>query len=140
MRKLTYLAVCEPDESNGYGVYFPDLPGCVTYGTDIENARKNANEVLKLHIFGMQEDKKELPEPQQIIKDTKKGDCILAISVFPELIRNELDNRRVKTNCTIPYYLKKEGEKEGINFSQLLEIALKELLHNSKKHLFATKI
>ena len=42
MKKITYLAVCEPDGDNGFGVYFPDLPGCVTYGSDIDEARKNA--------------------------------------------------------------------------------------------------
>lgn len=30
MRKLTYLAVFEPSD-DGYGVYFPDLPGCITW-------------------------------------------------------------------------------------------------------------
>lgn len=29
MRKLTYLAVLEPSSDNGYGVYFPDIPGCI---------------------------------------------------------------------------------------------------------------
>lgn len=131
MKKLTYLAVCEPDGENGFGVYFPDLPGCVTYGSDIDDAKINAKEALELHIYGMQEDGEVLPDPKQSIEDTKKGDCILAITVYPELVKNELDNRRVKTNCTIPAYLKREGEKEGVNFSQLLEYALKELLSGS---------
>jgi predicted RNase H-like HicB family nuclease len=134
MNKLTYLAVCEPDGENGFGIYFPDLPGCVSYGSDIEEAKKNAKEALELHIYGMQEDGEILPNPQQCITDTKEGDCILAITVFPELVKNELDNRRVKTNCTIPAYLKKEAEKEGINFSQLLECALKNLLSGSHTH------
>ena len=133
MNKLTYLAVCEPNKENGFGVYFPDLPGCVTYGSDIDDAKVNAKEALELHIYGMQEDGEVLPDPKQCIEDTKEGDCILAITVYPELVRNELDNRRVKTNCTIPAYLKRAGEKEGINFSQLLEYALKELLSGSKK-------
>ena len=133
MEKLTYLAVCEPDGENGFGVYFPDLPGCVTYGTDIDNARKNAKEDLELHIYGLQEDGEELPEPQQCITDTKQGDCVLAITIYPELVKNEFDNRRVKTNCTIPAYLKRKGEKEGVNFSQLLEYALKALLSGNEK-------
>lgn len=81
----------------------------------------------------MQEDGEVLPDSKQCIEDTKEGNCILAITVYPELVKNELDNRRVKTNCTIPAYLKREGEKEGIIFSQLLEYALKELLSGSKQ-------
>ena len=138
MKKITYLAVCEPDENNGFGVYFPDLPGCVTYGSDIDDARKNAKEALELHIYGMQEDGECIPEPQQFIADTNKGDCVLAITIYPELVKNELDNRRVKTNCTIPAYLKREGEKEGVNFSQLLEYALKELLKGSVSYSLKT--
>lgn len=138
MKKITYLAVCEPDGNNGFGVYFPDLPGCVTYGSDIDDARKNAKEALELHIYGMQEDGDCIPEPQQFIADTNKGDCVLAITIYPELVKNELDNRRVKTNCTIPAYLKREGEKEGVNFSQLLEYALKELLKGSVSYSLKT--
>lgn len=138
MKKITYLAVCEPYGNNGFGVYFPDLPGCVTYGSDIDDARKNAKEALELHIYGMQEDGECIPEPQQFIADTNKGDCVLAITIYPELVKNELDNRRVKTNCTIPAYLKREGEKEGVNFSQLLEYALKELLKGSVSYSLKT--
>ena len=88
----------------------------------------------------MQEDGEVLPEPKQCIENTKEGDCILAITVYPELVKNELDNRRVKTNCTIPAYLKREGEKEGINFSQLLEYALKELLSGSKQRVINSSL
>ena len=140
MNKITYLAVCEPDGENGFGVYFPDLPGCVTYGSDIDDARIKAKEALELHIYGMQEDGEDLPVPKQCVKDTKQGDCILAITVYPELVKNELDNRRVKTNCTIPAYLKREGEKEGVNFSQLLEYALKNLLFEKKSQLMVSQI
>lgn len=138
MNKITYLAVCEHNEDeSGYGVYFPDLPGCVSYGSDIESAKTNAQEALELHIYGMQEDGEKLPEPTQCITAKKNGDCIFAITIFPDLIKNELDNRRVKTNCTIPAYLKKEGEKAGINFSQLLECALRELLSGNSPQLLS---
>ena len=52
MRKITYLAVFESIES-GYSVYFPDLPGCVSYGESFEDAQKQAAEALGLHIYGM---------------------------------------------------------------------------------------
>lgn len=55
MRKLSYLVVLEPSEE-GYGVYFSDLPGCISYGNSIEEARKNATEALELHVYGMEKD------------------------------------------------------------------------------------
>ena len=56
MRKLTYLAVLEPSDDGGFGVYFPDLPGCISYGSDLEEAIANAKEALELHIYGMEKD------------------------------------------------------------------------------------
>lgn len=45
MRKLSYLAVFEPS-GDGYSVYFPDLPGCISYGNSYEEAQKEAADAL----------------------------------------------------------------------------------------------
>ncbi len=58
-----YLAILEPAEGGGYGVVFPDFPGCVTRGRDAEEATRNALEALLLHVEGMIEEGLELPEP-----------------------------------------------------------------------------
>ena len=50
-----------PDD--GYGVVFPDLPGCVSSGHTIEQAYEHAFEALALHIEGMNEEGLPLPEP-----------------------------------------------------------------------------
>lgn len=41
-------------------------------------------------------------------------------------------NRAVKKNCTIPYWLNKEAERRGINFSKALQNALLEILDADK--------
>ena len=61
MAKRTYAAAVEPAEG-GYGVSFPDLPGCVSFGTDLEDAVRQAEEALSLHMEGMAEDGEALPE------------------------------------------------------------------------------
>lgn len=111
MRKITYLAVLERSEE-GYGVYFPDLPGCISYGKDIEDARKNATEALELHFYGIEKEKEIIPEASQDIdrKDLNEKDIIVAIDIFPDIVRDEMDNRRVKTNVTIPAWLKEIAE------------------------------
>ncbi|MCX8101071.1 MAG: type II toxin-antitoxin system HicB family antitoxin [Geminicoccaceae bacterium] len=58
-----YPAILEPAEKGGYGVVFPDFPGCVTAGATAEEAIRNALEALLLHIEGMIEEGLELPEP-----------------------------------------------------------------------------
>lgn len=47
MRKLTYPAVLEPAGGGAYSVYFPDLPGCISYGKDFETA---LSELSLIHI------------------------------------------------------------------------------------------
>lgn len=64
MIEFIFLAVFEPTES-GYSVYFPDLPGCVSYGADFEDARKQAAEALGLHIYSMEKDGDEIPTPSE---------------------------------------------------------------------------
>ena len=107
MRKLTYLAVFEPAET-GYSVYFPDLPGCVSYGEDFEEAQRQAAEALGLHIYGMEKDGDKTPVPSktpQVDPETAAGYMVSPVTVFPDLVRNELDNKAVKTNLTIPVSL-----------------------------------
>jgi len=133
MRKSTYIAVFEPS-SDGYGVYFPDLLGCVSYGKTYGEAEEMAKEALGLHLYGMEKDLDEIPEPSSIEKlsiaeETENGYILSPITVYPDVVKNELDNKAVKTNLTIPAWLKELAEERRVNFSQLLTVALKEYLN-----------
>jgi predicted RNase H-like HicB family nuclease len=44
------LRVERYDEDGGYLVYYPDLPGCQTWGTTFEAAVANAEEALTLFL------------------------------------------------------------------------------------------
>ena len=130
MRKLTYLGVFEPTRT-GYSVYFPDLPGCVSYGEGFEEALKQAAEALGLHIYGMEKDGDKIPVPSktpQIDPETTAGYMVSPVTIFPDIVKNELDNRAVKTNLTIPAWLKELAEAEGVNYSKVLQAALMDYL------------
>lgn len=58
--ELTYLAVLEPS-ADGYGVYFPDLPGCISFEKNIEDTIKMAREALDIHIYEMEKDGDDYP-------------------------------------------------------------------------------
>ncbi len=77
MRKLTYLAVFETDENPDISVYFPDVPGCVSWGTDFDHALKMAQEALSLHIYGMEKDGEELPRRTDKIPHLSAGDMVV---------------------------------------------------------------
>lgn len=128
MRSLTYLAVLEPS-SGGYGVFFPDLPGCISAGANIVEAQQNAREALELHIYGMEKDGDALPAPSRHLASEDTEGCIVtAVTIFPDLVRHEMENRRVKTNVTIPLWLKELAETRKVNYSKLLETSLIEYL------------
>lgn len=126
MRKTTYLAVFEPS-GDGYAVSFPDLPGCISYGSSFEQAQREAEDALGLHLYGMEKDGDLIPPPSAaptIDPETAPGFLVCPVSVYLDMIRNELDNRRVKTNTTLPAWLKDAAEQRGVNYSHLLEAAL----------------
>ena len=52
---MYYVATLDPhdDGSGRYDVTFADLPGCVTQGTDLEDALRMAQEAVSLHVAGM---------------------------------------------------------------------------------------
>ena len=133
-KKMTYIAVLEPNNTNGYGIYFPDLPGCISVGKNFEDAKKCAKECLELHIYGMEKDGEELPAPSESIsKDSiEEGSYLYPVTIYPDLIRIEMDQKRVKTNTTIPFYLKQLAEINHINMSRVLEAALIEILDIKK--------
>ena len=130
MRKVTYIAVMEP-VNDGYSIYFPDLPGCTSYGQDFDNAHKQATEALELHVYGMEKDGEPLPDPSKnpnIDPETSTGYILTPVTIFPNIVKNELDNRAVKTNLTIPAWLKELAEAQGVNYSKIFQTALMEYL------------
>lgn len=129
MRKLMYLAVLEPSDDGGFGVYFPDFPGCISYGSNADEAINNAKEALELHVYGMEKDGEKLPPSVMTINIKDITGMAFLITIFPDMVADEMNNRRVKTNVTIPAWLKDIAEKrEDVNLSKILELALMDYL------------
>ncbi len=126
---LTYPAIftCE---DNGYWVKFIDLDGCFSDGTTLSEAMENAKEAMGLFL----EDLNKYPECTTNIKDIKLEDnqIISFITVNLDEHRKKYENKSVKKTLSIPAWLNTIAEKEGINFSQLLQKALIETLHIDK--------
>ncbi len=51
-----------PDETGGYTVEVPSLPGCISEGDTIDEALENIKEAIKLHIESMQAHGEEVPD------------------------------------------------------------------------------
>ncbi len=61
-----YVALIHKDETSDYGVSFPDLPGCITAGSTLDEAREMASEALALHLGGLAEDGEAVPESSSL--------------------------------------------------------------------------
>lgn len=120
-------------DDDGISVEFPDLEGCFTCGDTTQEAIINAKEAMGLHLFGMEEDNETIPTPTDI-KDIKLEDnqSIVLIEVYMPIIREAINNQSVKKTLTIPRWLNNLAEKNNINFSQLLQSALKDILNVPK--------
>jgi predicted RNase H-like HicB family nuclease len=96
----------------------------------MEHAIKMAKEALGLHYWGMEKDGDELPEPTYPpYEDMEKDDFVIPIEIFPDIVKGAIENKAIKKTLTIPYWLNAEAEAADVNFSQLLQNALKEYLH-----------
>lgn len=129
MDRYIFLAIFEPCEEGGYTVTFPDLPGCITEGDTVAEAMQMAKEALELFLWNMEDDGETIPVPTKP-EDIKlnNGSFISVIEAYMPLIRIDMANKAVKKTLTIPSWLNKAAEEKKVNFSQVLQMALKDYL------------
>ena len=128
MRKEMYPAVFSTDGKTGYTVMFPDLLGCVTEG-DTKEAVEMAEDALGIYLYSLSEDGEEFPEasnPADI--KCEKGEFTDLVVWDEEEYLKRTDNKAVKKTLTIPSWLNYKAEEKQLNFSQILQRALREEL------------
>jgi predicted RNase H-like HicB family nuclease len=64
---MRYAVVIERANGN-YSAYVPDLPGCVTTGTTVEEVERNIREAVAFHLDGLREDGLPIPVPSTIVE------------------------------------------------------------------------
>lgn len=127
MSKHFYPAVFH-SEDVGYSVSVPDIDGCFTQGDSLDEAVEMCESAIGLAIDndGMFIYPK-ASKPQDIALEN--GDFVAMVAFDEVEYRKKNDNRAVKKTLTIPSWLNVAAEKSNINFSQVLQAALKEQLH-----------
>ena len=61
MRILNYRILLRKEPEGGYTVIVPSLPGCITYGDNIEQATEMAKEAIELYIENLREHGEDIP-------------------------------------------------------------------------------
>ncbi len=127
-----YIGIIHKDPDSDYGVSFPDFPGCITAGLDLDDARAMAEEALAFHVEGMMEDGEPIPEPSSL-------EAVMADPVAREgvaiLVPLRIVVKSVRVNITVPEDALREidayAEREGFTRSGFLVTAAKKAMRDA---------
>ena len=125
-----YIALIHKDEGSDYGVSFPDLPGVISAGSTLDEARAMATEALAFHLEGLAADGEAVPEPtslEEIMATAENRDGVAVLIQAPvEEIKS------VRVNITLPSdvlnQIDERAEREGFTRSGFLAQAARKAM------------
>ena len=130
MAKYVYPAIFTKEENGLYSVDFPDIKGCVTCGDDLADALYMAQDVLAFTLYDYERDNKKVPVPSDTdsieVPSGSFVNCVLCDTLEYQKRNN---NKAVKKTLSIPEWLNELAINSGVNFSQVLQDALKSQLN-----------
>lgn len=111
---------------DGISIEFPDLPGCLPCADNTEEAFRNAREAMALHLLTSEQDGEEIPTPSTIETiPVSSKQIVTLIEVWMPPFRDAIEYKSIKKTLTIPKWLNDMAEEHHLNFSQVLQEALK---------------
>lgn len=124
MANAVYVGTLERGPE-GFGVFFPDVPGCVSAGRDLHEAIQQGELALAAHIELLAELGEDVPEPSADPESRIDGDLDIA-GLF--LARIELPGKAVRLNITMDEGLVARIDRVAKNRSAFLAEAAREAL------------
>lgn len=123
------------DEKDTVLIEVPDW-SILTEGFGMADAIHMARDAIGLKAIYYEDKEMAIPEPRWIYDiDLSKGtfvkdgrNCVSLVDIDFAEYRKKSDNKSVRRNVTIPYWLNQEAEKANINVSKVLQNALMEVL------------
>lgn len=131
--KYIYTATFVPNkDGTKYYCRVPDLPGCITTGSSIDDAIEMITDAASGWLVVAEDEGNEIPvaTPQHKLDIPDKATCsIIRIDTFA--YRAATDTRAVRKNVSLPAWMATLAEKRGVNCSQVLQDGLMQLLNAS---------
>ena len=125
VERYFYPAVFTYEEGKEIAVVFPDLDAA-TSGEDDDDALLSARELLGCVMFGREEDGEEIPEPTPLSSvKLEPNERAVLVDVYMPAVRMAQNNKSVNRTVTLPAWLNAAALERNINFSQVLQDALK---------------
>ena len=118
---MKFAVFLEKDDGTDFGVSVPDLPGCFSAGSTIEEAFENAEEAILTHIEGLMMDGEEVPFPRKIDELKVINPNVNYVWGIVSVDMGKLSKEIKRINITIPEnvlskidaFAQKEGESRS---------------------------
>ena len=124
-----YPAIFTYEPEQEISIIFPDL-NCATSGVNDDDALLSARELLGCVLNGLEEDGEEIPAPTPLSEvGLQQNQRAVLVDVYMPSVRMAQINRSVNRTVTLPAWLNAAALERNINFSQVLQDALKAQLH-----------
>lgn len=129
IERYVYPAIFTYEDGQEIAVVFPDLD-VATSGENDDDALFSARELLGAVMAGLEEDGEAIPEPT-LLKDVplESNQRAVLVDAYMPSIRLARVNRSVNRTVTLPAWLNAAALERGVNFSQVLQDALRAQLH-----------
>lgn len=126
--KYAYPAIFTPLANGEYDVELPDLPGCRSCGKDLADAIFMIEDAASMWLWDAESKSEPIPTATEapLLESPQFINFIIADT---DEYRKKYDNKAVKKTLSIPNWLNIQAEQAGVNFSQVLQEALKEKLN-----------
>lgn len=125
VERYFYPAVFGYEDGQEISVFFPDLD-VATSGNNDDDALMSARELLGCVLFGLEEDGEEIPSPTALnAVQLEANERAVLVDVYMPSVRMAQNNKSVNRTVTLPAWLNAAALERNINFSQVLQDALK---------------
>lgn len=123
--KYVYPAIFDYSDE-GISISFPDLPGCLSCAWNDEEALYMAEDALGLWMFMLEEEGDDIPDPSKLADIiTSDMQRTVLVGVWMPIVRKAVNNKSIKKTLSIPQWLDMMAREQDINFSFVLQEALK---------------
>lgn len=125
VERYFYPAVFTYEDGQEIAVTFPDLD-VATSGENDDDALLSARELLGCVMFGLEEDGEAIPAPTALNEvHTEENERVVLVDAYMPSVRMAQVNKSVNRTVTLPAWLNAAAMERNINFSQLLQDAIK---------------
>lgn len=125
--KYAYPAIFTLLDNGEYDVRVPDLPGCHTCGKNLVDAISMIEDAAAMWLWDAENNSEAIPPATSLVA-TSENQFVSYIVADVDEYRKKYDSRAVKKTLTIPAWMNAQAEREGVNFSQVLQDGLKRIL------------